>query len=237
MNINKIKEKARKKLKGSYKVAIAAILIYGLIEFAFYGVSKLIYNDNMYIIFSVLITGLFYEGLLQIFIEISKGKKAKIKELFDRTDLFWKASAVTIIITMFSLICIVLENIASKSLLTFIVNEANINIVLSTVMIIFGLLLCTAIATFYIILMVSFSQVYYILYENETMPVLDIFSKSMDLMEEYKIDYIMLNLSFIGWMLLGIPTFGLIYIWLIPYMKISITNFYYEVKKREKKNS
>ncbi len=237
MNIKKMKEKAREKLKGKYGIVIPALLIYGLIECVFYGVAKLIYNDNISILFNILITGLLYEGLLQIFIKTSKGKKAEIKEIFDRTDLFWKASAVTIILTIVSLICGILESVAAKSLLTFIINEANINLLLSTVMILFGFILCTAIAIFYIILMVSFSQVYYILYENETMPTLDIFSKSMDLMEEYKIDYILLNLSFIGWIILGIPTFGLLYIWLIPYMMISNTNFYYEVKKKEKKES
>ena len=85
--------------------------------------------------------------------------------------------------------------------------------------------------------MVSWSQVYYILYENEEMPVLDIFAKSMDLIEDYKIDYVMLNLSFIGWTILGLFTFGLLHLWLIPYMLVANTNFYYELKKLEKKES
>lgn len=237
MNTKKLKEKALKNLKGKYTVIIPALLIYWLISSAFYGTAKLIYNENMNILFNILITGLLYEGLLQIIIKISKGKKAKITELFDRTDLFWKSSAVTIIITLITVICTVLENIAAKSLMTFIINEANINILLSTAMIIFGFLLCTAIAIFYIILMISWSQVYFILYDNEDMPALDIISKSMDLMEEYKIDYITLNLSFIGWIILGILTCGLLYLWVIPYMMVTNANFYYEVKKLEKKQS
>lgn len=237
MNISKLKEKAREKLKGNYLVIITALLIYGVIKSIFYGSSKLIYNENVDILFNILITGLLYMGLLQIVIKISKGKKPEIKELFDRTDLFWKAAAITIILTAVTTICTLLEGIAAKSLLVFITNQANINIMLSTIMIVIGLLLCTAIALFYIILMVSFSQVYYILYENVDMPVLDIFSRSMDLMEDYKLDYIILNLSFIGWIILGIFTLGLLYLWLTPYMMVTDANFYYEVKKLEKKES
>ena len=237
MNTMKLKKKALKKLNGNYNIVIPTVIIYLLILSMSYLVGELIYNKQMYIIFNILITGLLYEGLLQIIIKISKGKKAKITELFERTDLFWKSSAVAIIITVISVICELLEIIASKSLMTFIINKAGINVILSTTMIIFGFILCAAIAAFYIILMVSWSQVYYILYENEEMPVLDIFAKSMDLIEDYKIDYVMLNLSFIGWTILGLFTFGLLHLWLIPYMLVANTNFYYELKKLEKKES
>ena len=237
MNIKKMKEKAIKKLNGNYGIIVPAVLIYALITLFFHGASKLIYDECLDILFNILITGLFYMGLLQIAIKISKGEKTDLKTLFNRTDFFWKASAITIIISIFTLICAVLESIAAKSLMTFFVNEANINIMLVVFMIMIGILLCSAIAIFYIVLMVSWSQVYYILYENEDMPVLDIFSRSMDLMEEYKMDYILLELSFIGWLILGMFTFGILYLWVIPYMMVAETNFYYEVKKKEKKQS
>ena len=97
MNITKMKEKAAKKLKGKYSIIIPAILIYALIIFFFYIVSKSVYNDSVDILFNILITGLLYMGLLQIVIKISKGEKTKITDLFERTDLFWKASAITIL--------------------------------------------------------------------------------------------------------------------------------------------
>lgn len=237
MNIMKLKEKALKKLNSGYKVIVPATLFYLLIIGASYLVGKLIYNEHINILFNIIITGLLYEGLLQIAIKISKGKPSKMTELFDRTDLFWKSSAITIIITVITVICEILETIAAKSLMTFIINKAGINIMISTTMIIFGFILCAAIAVFYIMLMASWSQVYYILYENEDMPVLDIFSKSMDLMEEHKITYIILNVSFIGWVILGTITIGLLYLWLIPYILVANTNFYYELKKQEKKES
>ena len=36
-------------------------------------------------------------------------------------------------------------------------------------------------------MMISCSQAYYILYENEDMPVIDILNRSMDMMEDFRV--------------------------------------------------
>ncbi len=237
MNIGKIKEKARKKLEGNYILLILATLIYALIIGIFKGVSCLIYNENMSIFFDLIITGLLYMGLLEISIKIAKGKKAKLSDLFGRTDLFWKTIAITIIITTFTLLCIVLEYISFKSLTTFTVYQTDMSPLISGTMLLIGILLCAAIATFYIALMISFSQSYYILYENENMPILDILNRSMDLMEKHRLDYIIYILSFIGWIILGIMTFGILLLWVGPHIMVSNVIMYEELVKLEKKES
>lgn len=235
METKKLKKKARQKLTGKYITTIAALLIYSLIGGLFVGTSKLIYNENMYIFFNIIITGLLYMGLLQIFIKVARGKKTSVKDLFSRTDLFWKCTAITIVLTVFSTICIALEYIAYKSLAVFILYQPDMSLAICASMTILGVVICAAIATFYVVMMASFSQVYYILYENENMPVTEIFEKSMDLMEKHKIDYILFQLSFLLWIILGLFTFGLLYLWLIPYMGVAEVNFYDEIKKLEKK--
>lgn len=235
MNIGKIKEKALKKLEGNYITPILALLIFELIIGAFIGVSYLIYNKNMSSFFELIIVGLLYMGLLEITIKIARGKKAKLSDLFNRTDLFWKTTAITIIVSTFTLLCIVLEFISFKSLKTFTVYQTDMSPLISGVMLLVGVLLCAAIATFYIVLMISFSQSYYILYDNEDMTVLDILNRSMDLMEIHKLDYIIYMLSFAGWIILGIMTFGLLLFWVAPYIMVSNVLFYDEVVKLEKK--
>ena len=235
MEVKKIKAKALKNLKNNYKVAIVTLFIYIAISAVFYGTSKLIYNEDMYTFFNILIKGLFYMGLIDIMVKIAKEKNPEIKDLFSKMNYFWKCSAVTIIITAFTILCGILEVIAYKSLSIFFTFSTDINILLATTMIIIGLLLCIAIGVFYLTLMISFSQVYYILYENENMPVLDIFSKSMDLMENHKLDYIRFIISFIGWAFIGLFTFGILYLWLIPYIMVSEYHFYEKLKKIEKK--
>ena len=235
MNIGKIKEKSLKKLEGNYIIPIIATIIYGLILFLSGVISKLIYNENMNIFFNLIITGLLYMGLLEITIKIARGKKTDIMDLFKRSDLFWKCIAITIILVTFTLLCLVLELVAFKSLRAFTIYQTDLSAMVTGLMIAIGVLLCSAIATFYIAIMISCSQVYYILYENENMPVLDILNRSMDLMEVHRLDYILYILSFAGWIIVGIMTFGLLFLWVVPYMMVSNVIFYDELIKIEEK--
>ena len=49
------------------------------------------------------------------------------------------------------------------------------------------------------------------------------------LMDGHKMELFKLMLSFIGWIILGMFTFGLLYIWLIPYMNTTIALFYQQL--------
>ena len=60
---------------------------------------------------------------------------------------------------------------------------------------------------------------------------------SQKMMKGHKFDYFWLGLSFIGWILLGLLTLGIGYIWLIPYMYTSYAAFYEEVKKEYLENT
>jgi uncharacterized membrane protein len=50
------------------------------------------------------------------------------------------------------------------------------------------------------------------------------------MMDGYKWKYFCLSLRFIGWGLLCVLTFGIGFIWLMPYMQQSLTQFYEDVK-------
>lgn len=50
-------------------------------------------------------------------------------------------------------------------------------------------------------------------------------------MNGHKMDYFILELSFIGWSILSVFTFGILMIWLVPYMQVTYANFYNEIKK------
>lgn len=236
MDIKKIKAKARKKLHGNYGLLIAALLIYGFIEAIFSGTSVLINNRYMDIFFNILVTGLLFEGVISIVVKVARGRRTDINELFKKTDLFWKTAAVTIVLTAFTTLCSAMGIISGRSLYVFISYQTDISAALSSFMILVGSLLVMAIVAFYIVMMIYFSQVYFVLYDNPDMPVFEIFGRSMDLMEEHKFEYLLFNLSFIGWMILGIFTFGLLYLWLTPYMLVSEASFYDELKKLEKDN-
>lgn len=72
----------------------------------------------------------------------------------------------------------------------------------------------------------SYSMAMYIWSENKEMGALEAISKSKEIMDGHKMDLFVLCLSFIGWILLGGITFGIAYIYVIPYMDATLANFY-----------
>lgn len=77
---------------------------------------------------------------------------------------------------------------------------------------------------------ISYSMAFYILAENPGMSAAEALNESKRIMNGHKMDYFILQLSFIGWALLGTITFGLAYIYVVPYMTASQMNFYHAIK-------
>lgn len=84
-----------------------------------------------------------------------------------------------------------------------------------------------------IIKSLSYSMATYILIENPNMNPLDAITESRRLMDGHKWEYFVLQLSFIGWMLLSVLTFGIGYFWLVPYIQTTTANYYIELKKEK----
>lgn len=76
----------------------------------------------------------------------------------------------------------------------------------------------------------AYSQTMYIMAENPDMGANEAITRSREMMDGHKMEYFLLNLSFIGWIILGIFTFGILYIWLMPYMQATMTNYYKYLK-------
>ena len=231
IDTSKVKAKARKSLSGKYATPVVAVLFYLILQIMCFATAILIKEPPMAMFLSLIITSLFYMGLLQIMIKIARNKKTSFNELFQRTDAFFRCAAITIVFLAINVIFALLEYTAVNSLFVFITYQTDLNIALSSFMIVVGLVLSVAIAVFWITLVLCLSQCYLILYDHEDMPLGDIFRLSMDMMDGHKIDYILLCLTFIGWFILGVFTLGIIWLWIIPYMNVSMVNFYDKIKK------
>ncbi|NDI34295.1 DUF975 family protein [Chengkuizengella sediminis] len=85
-----------------------------------------------------------------------------------------------------------------------------------------------------IIKSIAYSQVYYILKDKPELTVFEAIKESNKLMEGYKWKYFILNLSFIGWVLLSAFSFGIGFIFLIPYMNTSLASFYDDISNQNK---
>ena len=81
-----------------------------------------------------------------------------------------------------------------------------------------------------IIKSISYSMALYILAENKGKPALECINASKAMTEGHKMELFVLDLSFIGWMLLTVITFGIAGIWTIPYINATMANAYYGLK-------
>lgn len=81
-----------------------------------------------------------------------------------------------------------------------------------------------------IIKSISYSQTYFIMRDNPEMGAGEAINRSMEMMKGHKMEYFLLGLSFIGWLLLCIPTAGIGLLWVIPYMQTAVGEFYKSLK-------
>ena len=80
-----------------------------------------------------------------------------------------------------------------------------------------------------IIFSFSFSMVFYIINDHPEMTAMEALKESHRLMKGHKMQYFLLNLSFIGWMLLGSLCFGVGTLWVSAYMSTASAVFYEEL--------
>ena len=77
-----------------------------------------------------------------------------------------------------------------------------------------------------IIACLKYSMAYFVLSDNPNIGAKEAIEKSKSLMEGKKAQLFWLWLSFFGWGLCCILTLGIGFLWLIPYINVSIVNFY-----------
>ena len=83
----------------------------------------------------------------------------------------------------------------------------------------------------------AYSQAYFIFKDLSDTPqegkatALDCIRKSQRLMKGHKARYFVLNLSFVGWYILGIVTLGIAFIWITPYINTTLAIFYDDLAK------
>lgn len=109
-----------------------------------------------------------------------------------------------------------------------------VTLIISYVFIIFGYILLIIPG-----IMIAFSLVMvgYLLADSKETSISEaknIIRESIEMMNGYKLDYFIFELSFIGWYFLGAITFGIAYIYVIPYFTFANTLYYQRLKERRK---
>lgn len=85
-----------------------------------------------------------------------------------------------------------------------------------------------------IIKALAYSQTFYLLADHPELQAMEAIEKSQQLMRGHKGRLLWLNLSFIGWYLLGALAFGVGAIFVVPYHQMALANFYLELTGTKK---
>lgn len=90
-----------------------------------------------------------------------------------------------------------------------------------------------------IIKAISYSQTYFV-YKDlndrgqaDNYSITDYITKSRQLMTGNKGRYFVLQLSFLGWWIVGFATLGISFIWIYPYYKLTMANFYHDLTENQ----
>ncbi len=205
MNRLELKSKAKEQLRGRWGVALITVFV-----------ANLIINSSI------------------------------TKETIDFFGEF--SSSVSISINIISLLFGGVISVGlSKFLLNFITNNeepqfkdlfSNFNIYFKTLGLYILMSLAITIGLIFliipgIIIALMFSQSFYILAEDPSKGIFECLEESSNMMSGHKWDFFVLELSFIGWWLLAILTFGIASLWISPYQNLTEANFYLSLKNYE----
>ena len=80
---------------------------------------------------------------------------------------------------------------------------------------------------------ISYSMVYYIRHDHPEYTATQSIEESQRLMHGHKMEYFLLQLSFLGWMLLGLLCCGVGVLWVSAYQSAANAHFYQELKLRD----
>ena len=77
----------------------------------------------------------------------------------------------------------------------------------------------------------SYAMAPYILADNPELTARESLNESKRIMDGHKFDLFVLQLSFFWWYILGSITFGIAYLYVIPYINATTANFYNSIKE------
>ena len=166
-------------------------------------------------------------GRCKFLLNMVQGKEEpKISDLFSQFNIFLKVFTMSLIIFIFQSLIMLISILIIKGLLSADVMSTKLSV--SSITLIFMILLAISIFLFFIDII--YSQVNYIMVEEQEIKVIECMKKSRKMMKGFKFKYFKLQISFIGWWIFSIFTLGIATLWVNPYSMLANANFYEEVK-------
>lgn len=226
MNRIQLKELSKSQLKGNWKTPVLLTLAYLAISI----IASMFQNEASSFITNLITFLVVWAisiwasvGIPKFYLEFLRNDgKVEFKDALVNTNKLLKSLGFTLIIGILSfIVSIIAVFVISGVIMTAFFSYEGIGIG-SVVAIILVIIL----AIVYVIFTYMVIQTPYIIVEKDDIGVLEAMKVSCKIMKGKKWEYFILQLSFIGWGILSVITFGIGFLWLIPYVSVASTNFY-----------
>ena len=225
-----LKAIAKEHMFNKYGTAIGALVIVSMITMfvSFFStifidtktVTGIILNLLISFVISVL-TGLFTSGQRYFYLKISCGRPVTISDVFYGFKLFPnKAVLIQLYLSIF-----IYVSMLPMTLMSYMVarNPKNSLYMLfySLAMIFYGVVT--------VILSLVYSQAFFLLHDFPNYSAKELLAMSRQLMKGSKGRLFYLNVSFFPLLLLGLLSCGVAYLWLVPYMNATASEFFLDL--------
>ncbi len=243
MVLSDIRKQAREALSGKWQKGVLITLVYFAFDFVLSYISKLVENIaalNFVISIATLIISIpIAYGLIISFMKLKRGEEVKCYDFFtlgfSNFARSWKLAGNMLLklwlpILLYVLAIFVLGFAISFSVATSILSEASTATVIISLV---GIILAIAAFVYLLVSTLSYALTYMIAYDNETMEAKEVVEESKKLMTRNRGNYVLLQLSFIGWAILTVFTLYIGVLWLVPYMQVAMICFYEALKEKK----
>lgn len=226
-----LKRIARLNLTGNYNLPMGAFVtataIAFMIELPFSYVldtpyatlmQKIIYYIAEFLI--SIIAGVFDIGLIYLHLNIARHKEAKKSDIFfafkNKSDRFVIGSFITLLLEFISILPLGIGYL-------FIFDKDDTNSILVTI----GLGIASA--TLYLLFKTIFCFIFNVMLDYQDMKLTECFKLSVKLIKGNFFRAIYIYLSFIGMFVIGVLSFGIGFLWIIPYYSQTLALFYLDI--------
>ncbi len=221
-----LKQLSKSQLKGNWKTPVLVMLVYTIATMALSFMSEFSSSMGIYLISTIFLIGLaiwFSVGFANFFLRFSETDgKAKFDDLLVSKKSILKSLGLFALMFVIGIVLGIIIVFATSSMIVF--SES-----VSTGMIVGALIVGVVLSIPIVILELALAMTPYIFVDKEELGLIDSIKLSIKMMKGNKWNLFVINLSFIGWALLCILTLGIGYLWLGPYIQLTITNFYIDL--------
>lgn len=243
-NLNKYKSSeelkafAKEHLFGKYGITIGACVIVYLITLFVSFYSTIFLNKesiygivlNFFISFVIsVLTGMFTSGEKYFYLKIVCGKPVTLSDVFYGFKMY-PNKAVLIQLYIFTWIYLSMIPMTIFSYLILLYPD-------NAILILFYYLAMILFCVVAVIVLLIYSQTFYLLHDFPEYSVNRLLSTSKKLMKGNKGRLFYLNASFIPLMLLGLLSCGISNLWIVPYMNATRTEFFLDLMKKSSPSS